>query len=86
MDQPPGYQISETLHASARTVVYRARWKEDGLAVVLKAFQPRVPVAEAQSRARYEYRLLRGLSGAGTIAVCYPKVRGDQRNRLPCNA
>jgi serine/threonine protein kinase len=69
MDLLPGYRIDETLHASARTVVYRARREEDGLAVVLKTFQPGVPVAEAWGRARHEYRLLRGLSGAGAIAV-----------------
>lgn len=69
MDLLPGYRIGETLHASARTVVYRARREQDGLAVVLKTFQPGVPVAEAQGRARHEYRLLRGLSGSGAITV-----------------
>ena len=69
MDLLPGYRIHETLHASARTLIYRARREEDDLAVVLKTFQPGVPVAEAQGRARHEYRLLRSLSGAGVIAV-----------------
>ncbi|MCK7480101.1 MAG: serine/threonine protein kinase [Candidatus Moduliflexus flocculans] len=50
-------------------MVYRARREEDGLAVVLKTFQRGVPMAEAQGRARHEYRLLRSLSGAGVIAV-----------------
>jgi hypothetical protein len=55
MDLLPGYRINETLHASARTVVYRARREEDGLVVFLKTFQPGVPVAEAWGRARHEH-------------------------------
>ena len=97
MDLLPGYQISGTLHASARTLVYRARREEDGLAVVLKTFQRGVPMTEAQGQARHEYRLLRSLSGAGVIAVhgldsqreipwlVLEDFGGESLNRLLCS-
>lgn len=63
----PGYQTSEKLHDSYRSLVYRARRVNDNKPVILKTTQEHYPSLAIQTRYRQEYHLLSQLNLAGVI-------------------
>lgn len=65
----PGYQITERLYESRRSLIYRARREEDGRPVVMKVINAEYPSAEQIARLRREYRVTRGMRASGVIEV-----------------
>jgi len=61
-----GYEITETIARSARTLVRRARRALDGAAVVVKSLASEYPTALAIAQLEFEYRLLLKLDARGT--------------------
>ncbi len=64
-----GYELSAQLHASANSVVFRARRVRDGLPVVIKALPGEYPAAERVARLRAEFEMTRRLGGSGVIGA-----------------
>lgn len=58
-----GYEISDKIHESARSIVYRGHRRSDGARVIIKAQQNEHPTRDELARFRREYELVRVLSG-----------------------
>lgn len=63
----PGYELGETLHESAATVVYRARRTPGDDRVVLKLLKPAAATEERRARFRREFELTRRCEGPGVV-------------------
>lgn len=63
----PGYQIVETFHEGAKTVIYRGRQETGPLEVVVKTVRAEYPTIEEITRLRHEYKILQPLSIEGVI-------------------
>ncbi|HZI13099.1 MAG TPA: AAA family ATPase [Myxococcus sp.] len=57
----PGYELSEKIHESPRSLVYRGRRQADGVAVIVKLLRAERPGPEETARFRREYELGRSL-------------------------
>jgi hypothetical protein len=77
----PGFQVIETIYASSRSIVQRARRLSDDALVVVKQSSPDVVAAEALRRALHEYDLLTALRGTG-IVEAHAIVRDGSRVAL----
>jgi serine/threonine protein kinase len=64
-----GYQVTETLYQSAKSLVYRGRRNTDQQPVILKLLQPDNPSPEAIARFRSEYDIARPLNLNGVVQV-----------------
>ena len=64
-----GYAVTEALHESARTLVYRARGNGIAGTVILKLPKEGVAPQEPQARARREFAMLSRLRAEGVIGV-----------------
>jgi predicted ATPase len=62
-----GFQVTEKLHETSHSVVYRAIRTADGHRVVLKMLNSEYPTPRGLARYRQEYELLRSLSIPGVI-------------------
>lgn len=60
-----GYEILETVHESARSLIYRAR--RDRTSVILKVLKPEYPSPDAIARFRSEYDITCKLNLEGVI-------------------
>ncbi len=56
----PGYELSEKIHESPRSLVYRGR-RADGVPVIVKLLRAERPGPEETARFKREYELGRGL-------------------------
>ncbi|MBF2088891.1 MAG: AAA family ATPase [Synechococcales cyanobacterium K44_A2020_017] len=65
--QLQGYVLTDTLHETDRTVVYRALRDRDTLPVVVKLLKPEYPSLREISRFRYEYGITQQLSLDGVV-------------------
>jgi predicted ATPase/signal transduction histidine kinase len=65
----PGYRLTEELHRSNRSLVYRGLREADGLSVVLKTINKDYPEPQDIIRLRREYRLLSELDLPGVVRV-----------------
>ncbi len=59
----PGYQITEVLHTSALTLVYRAYREQDQCSVILKTLANEYPARKDLDRLQHEYALTQNWSG-----------------------
>jgi len=58
----PGYQVTEKIYQSQRSIVYRAQRLEDGRSVILKTPHAQYPLPEEILRYRREYEITRSLN------------------------
>ncbi|MEJ2206775.1 MAG: AAA family ATPase, partial [Gemmatimonadota bacterium] len=63
----PGFQLSETLHASPNSLVFRGHSESDGRPVVVKVCAEDDPSARASARLEREYELGRSVHGTEEI-------------------
>lgn len=63
----PGYQVSEKLYESPRSLVYRAQRDADRVAVILKVWRQEYPSPLAIARFQMEYNILRSLDLPGVV-------------------
>jgi len=75
----PGYQVTEKIYESGRSLVYRAQLLKDDRPVILKTLKEEYPQPEEILRYRREYETLRSLKIDGT-----PRTIGIEKinNRL----
>ena len=62
----PGYQVTEKIYESGRSIVYRAQHLEDGRSVILKTLKEEYPLPEDILRYRREYETIQSLNFEGT--------------------
>jgi PAS domain S-box-containing protein len=72
------YEVTEEVHAGARTLVYRAVRRSDGLRVVLKTTRTDAPTLEQFARWTHEHDILRRLSLASVPRVCELTLDGSR--------
>ncbi|MCE7987804.1 MAG: GAF domain-containing protein [Caldilinea sp. CFX5] len=65
-----GYQITETIAASATIIVYRGRRLRDQQTVILKMVRADYPALADVARLKREYEISKGLSISGVTQVC----------------
>jgi K+-sensing histidine kinase KdpD len=65
----PGFQVIETIYASSRSIVQRARRLGDDALVVVKQSSLDIVAAEALRRALHEYELLTALRGTALAPI-----------------
>ena len=63
----PGYRLTQELHRSPRTLVFRAVREADGRVVVVKTIPKDYPEPQDLARLRREHRLLEGLTMPGAV-------------------
>src|SRR5436190_1645783 len=74
-----GYKIDEELYRSARSVIYRAHWKDDGGSVILKTLRARPAPDYQVNQFGREFEITHNLDIPGVIG-CYELQTGAQRN------
>ncbi|MBW4681312.1 MAG: AAA family ATPase [Microcoleus vaginatus WJT46-NPBG5] len=62
-----GYQILETLHEGANTVIYRGVRELDNCSVIIKTLKSEYPTIEEITRLRHEYKIIQPLYIEGVI-------------------
>jgi len=73
-----GYRITEKLHESMSSLVYRAQRETDERPVIIKILKEIYPSPEQVARFKHEYEVLHDLGIAGTITV-YDLVSDQHR-------
>lgn len=63
----PGYTITETIHESVKTIVYRGYRDENEQPVILKITKAEFPTLEETTRFKQEYKILENLNLTGII-------------------
>ncbi|WAS93232.1 AAA family ATPase [Nannocystis punicea] len=63
------YTLTEAIHESASTVVYRGYRNHDKLAVIVKRLKSALPTAAEIAKIKYEYAVTRGLNLPGVAKV-----------------
>ncbi len=69
--------ITEEIHESSSSLVYRAVQKQDRVPVILKILQPANPGQEDLSRFQYEYDITSGINNDGIIKILSMKEYGN---------
>lgn len=62
-----GYQLLETLHSGAKTIIYRGRRETDNASVVVKTLVDEHPLLEDIARLRHEYQIIEPLQIPGIV-------------------
>ncbi|MEP7123114.1 MAG: AAA family ATPase [Byssovorax sp.] len=62
-----GYEVGEKIHESARSIVYRARRRSDGVPVILKALLSEHPRPDELARFRREFEIGSSLALGGVV-------------------
>ncbi|WP_437310960.1 AAA family ATPase [Sorangium sp. So ce388] len=78
MPDSPRYLVLEVLHQGADTILYRARRKEDGRAVVLKVLRRDHTSPRALGRLHHEYDVARALDTPVIVKAHAMEAFGDQ--------
>ncbi|HOS41618.1 MAG TPA: serine/threonine-protein kinase, partial [Spirochaetota bacterium] len=73
----PGYNVTEIVHQSPRTAVYRAYRESDNARVALKVLDPAFPAPDEIARLNREYAIARHLDAPGIIGVYGLERIGD---------
>ncbi|RCJ16953.1 serine/threonine protein kinase [Nostoc sp. ATCC 43529] len=62
-----GYQLLETLHCGAKTIIYRGRRETDNASVIVKTLVDEHPLLEDIARLRHEYQIIEPLQIPGIV-------------------
>ncbi|MDZ8184406.1 MAG: AAA family ATPase [Nostoc sp. ChiSLP02] len=62
-----GYQLLETLHSGAKTIIYRGRREIDNTSVIVKTLVDEHPLLEDIARLRHEYQIIEPLQIPGIV-------------------
>ena len=62
-----GYQLIETIHTGAKTVIYRGKKESAPGEAIVKTLKAEYPTLEEIARLRHEYQILQSLNLSGTI-------------------
>ena len=65
----PGYQLIESIHSGARTLIYRGYRESDSSPVIVKTLVAEYPTLEDITRLRHEYKILQQLNVEGIVKV-----------------
>ena len=61
------YELTELIHSSSRSLVYRGIHTKTGERVVIKILNPKKPSPENMARLEHEYRIIKVLEFSGVI-------------------
>ncbi len=64
-----GFQLSEKVYESKRSVIYRGLQENDNLPVIIKFFRAKYPTQEELDRFEYEYEISKELDLPGVIKI-----------------
>lgn len=81
VNQLEGYTLTEVLHQTVSTIVYRATRNHDALPTVIKLLKPEYPTLKEITRFRYEYSITHLLDLPGVVK-CYGLIECGNRLAL----